>query len=252
MRRLALPFVLFPLTLAGCKQGYSPNTYASSAAQAEATVQRGIIIGVRQVLISATGAVGAATGGAAGGVAGAQIAGAPVVTALGAIGGTLVGGIGGAAAAQAVGDTKGWEYIVQESGDKLVSVTQTSKTALPLGLHVLVIAGTEQARIVPDYTVEIPEPPPAAANPTATSGAPDGTTYEIHVTPTLPPADDTPPMPTAPAPVADDSATTPPAPAATASTAPPPPSAPATPASNQPPAQATPTPPASPPAAATP
>jgi outer membrane lipoprotein SlyB len=213
LRRLALPLVLCPLILAGCKESYSPNTYASTAAQEEAAVQRGIIIGVRQVLISANGTIGAATGGAVGGVAGSQIAGAPVVTALGAIGGTLVGGIGGAAAAQAVADTKGWEYIVQESGDKLVSVTQTSKTALPLGMHVLVIAGTQQARIVPDYTVEIPQTPPAPANPTATSGAPDGTTYEIRVSPTLPPADNTPPpVPQAPAPVA---VTPTPAPAAT-------------------------------------
>jgi outer membrane lipoprotein SlyB len=214
LRRLALPFVLFPLTLAGCKQVYSPNTYAASAAQAEATVQRGIIIGVRQVMISANGTIGAATGGAVGGVAGSQIAGAPVVTALGAIGGTLVGGISGAAAAQAVGDTKGWEYIVQETGDKLISVTQTSKTALPIGLNVLVIAGTQQARIVPDYTVQVAAAPPAATTgATETSGAPNGTTYEIHVSPTLPASDaaDTVPAAPTPAPVADEPVNPPPA-----------------------------------------
>ena len=143
MRRLALSFVLLSglLPLIGCKPAYSPNTYASTAAQAEATVDRGIIIGVRQVTIASSGAIGAATGGAAGGVAGSQLAGGPLTTAFGAIGGTLVGGIGGTAAAQAVADTKGWEYIVQEPDAKLVSVTQTSKAALPIGLHVLVVAG---------------------------------------------------------------------------------------------------------------
>jgi outer membrane lipoprotein SlyB len=166
MRRAALLFAMLPLTLAGCGESYSPNTYASSAAQEEAAVQRGTIIGVRQVMISADGTIGAATGGAAGGVAGSQIAGGPVGTALTAIGGTLVGGIGGAAAAHVVADTKGWEYIVQEEpGDKLVSVTQTSKTALPLGQHVLVIAGTQQARIVPDYTVPPATPAPNNAGP---------------------------------------------------------------------------------------
>jgi outer membrane lipoprotein SlyB len=194
LRRAALPFVLFPgllpLALAGCSEGYSPNTYASNAAQEEAAVQRGVIIGVRQVTISADGTVGAATGGAAGGVAGAQVPGVPVVTALGAIGGTLVGGIGGSAAEQAVGKTKGWEYIVQEEpGDRLVSVTQTSKVALPVGLRVLVIAGTQQARIVPDYTVQIaaaaPAPKPVVAKPAA---APDGSaTVEIDISPVLPP-----------------------------------------------------------------
>ena len=154
-------------------------------------MQRGVIIGVRQVLISATGTVGAATGGAVGGVAGSQFGAGPVTTALGAIGGTLVGGIGGAAAAQAVADTKGWEYIVQETGDKLVSVTQTSKTALPAGLHVLVIADSQQARIVPDYTIQTPPP--------------GSTATEIRVDPLLPAAG-VQPMQVAPIPPVNDPA----------------------------------------------
>jgi outer membrane lipoprotein SlyB len=173
LRRLALSFVLLAgiLGLAGCKPAYSPNTYASTAAQDEATVERGVIIGVRQVTIAASGAIGAATGGAAGGVAGSQLAGGPLTTAFGAIGGTLVGGIGGTAAAQAIANTKGWEYIVQEDGQKLVSVTQTSKTPLPIGQHVLVIADSQQARIVADYTVPIAPPAAKPAPPGATAGS---------------------------------------------------------------------------------
>jgi outer membrane lipoprotein SlyB len=219
LRSLALPLVLFPglltLTLAGCNEGYSPNTYASNAAQEEAAVQRGMIIGVRPVTITTDGTVGAATGGAAGGLAGSQVSGAPVVTALGAIGGTLVGGIGGTAAAQAVGKTKGWEYIVQEEpGDKLVSVTQTSKTALPIGLHVLVIAGTQQARIVPDYTVQIAAAPPPAAKPAATTktaAAPAGPTIdEIDISPALPDSGAADPSQPAPITVGNDPTTAPP------------------------------------------
>lgn len=268
LRRLVLPYLLPGLllpTLAGCKPGYSPNTYAATAAQQEAAVQRGIVIGVRQVQISTSGAVGAAAGGAVGGLAGAQVPGGSVGTALGAIGGTLVGGVGGAAAAQAVGETKGWEYIVQESGDKLVSVTQTSKTALPIGQHVLVIADSQQARIVPDYTVQ-PAPPPAAK-----PAVPDGTAApEINVSPLLPAAGDLAPLqlapldmggaatvpPTlaspasnpAPAPAAPDAAATP-APASSASPAPAtPPATSATPPAATPPAQTTPAAPASTPA----
>lgn len=227
LRRLALPFVLLPgvlpLALGACSQGYSPNTYASNAAQVEANVARGVIIGVRQVLISPDGTIGAATGGAAGGVAGSQVPGAPVVTALGAIGGTLVGGIGGAAAAQAAGKTKGWEYIVQEDGNKLVSVTQTSKTALGIGLHVLVIAGSQQARIVPDYTVQLAaaaapaKPPQASQNKTLpASGAAPAT--EINLTP-YPPAGSPVLPPAAPLTVVSDPAT--PAPATSPQTPPP-------------------------------
>jgi len=181
VRRLVLPLAL---TLAGCHQAYSPNTYASSAAQQEAAVQRGIIIGVRQVMISANGTIGAVTGGAVGGTLGSQAPGGGVTTALGAIGGTLVGGIGGAAAAQAVADTKGWEYIVQEPDGKLVSVTQTSKAALPIGLHVLVIADAQQARIVPDYTVQIAAAPPPKPAVPASNGSEN---VEVRIGP-LPPA----------------------------------------------------------------
>ena len=145
MRRLISKSRLLPglilLPLAGCHQSYSPNTYAADAAQQEAQVQRGVIIGVRQVVISPDGTVGATTGAAAGGVAGAQFTNSAGLNALGAIGGALVGGVGGAAAQQAVQTTKGWEYIVQETNNSLVSVTQTSKTALAIGQHVLVING---------------------------------------------------------------------------------------------------------------
>jgi outer membrane lipoprotein SlyB len=216
LRRLLLPLVWFPalLALAGCKQGYSPNIYAANAAQAEAAVQRGIIIGVRQVTISTDGTIGAATGGAVGGVAGSQLSGGPVVTALGAIGGTLVGGIGGAAAAQAVSATKGWEYIVQEAGDKLVSVTQTSKTPLPLGMDVLVIAGAQQARIVPDYTMRTvaagPAAQPAASTPAKTAAAPGVSgPLEIDISPALPSGAAAEPLQVPPVTVASDPAAAP-------------------------------------------
>lgn len=192
MRRLALSLVLLSglLPLIGCKPAYSPNTYASNAAQDEASVERGVIIGVRQVTIAASGAIGAATGGAAGGVAGSQLSGGPLTTAFGAIGGTLVGGIGGTAAAQAIANTKGWEYIVQEDGAKLVSVTQTSKTPLPIGQHVLVIADSQQARIVSDYTVQVAAPPAANASAAKPASASAGSTAtEINIGP-LPTADD--------------------------------------------------------------
>ncbi len=201
MRGPALPYVLLAglLALAGCDQGYSPNTYASTAAQQAAPVERGVIIGVRQVRISASGTIGAAAGGAAGGVAGSQVSGGPVVTTLGAISGTLVGGIGGTAAAQAVADTKGWEYIVDETGEKLVSVTQTSKAPLALGQHVLVISGAQQARIVPDYTVEIAAAPAPAPAKTASDG-PANT--EINIGPVPPAAE--PAAPVVPFNVAND------------------------------------------------
>lgn len=184
MRRACLVPVLL-LALSGCARSYSPDTYAAGAAQQAAKVARGVIVGVRAVVITPTGTVGAVSGAAAGGAAGSQTPGGPLGAAFGAIGGSLVGGLVGTATEQTTAEAKGWEYIVQEPDGHLVSVTQTDKRALPVGLHVLVIAG-KQARIVPDYTVHV-----AGAG----KQAPDLAAAPIYVTPLDPGAATPPPRP---------------------------------------------------------
>ena len=137
--------------LSGCGPSYSPDTYASNAAQQANKVEQGIVVGVRDVGISAAGTVGTVTGAAAGGIAGSQAVAGPV-SAFTALGGSLVGGIAGATVEHATADTVAFEYIVRKKNGDLVSVTQKDKTPLTLGQNVLVILGT-QARVVPDYTV---------------------------------------------------------------------------------------------------
>lgn len=161
---LALTGLLLPATLAGCMRDYSPNTYSSAAAQQANKVTQGVVIGYREVMISADGTVGAVTGGAAGGVLGAQTPGSSVATALGTIGGTLLGGLVGTGVEHAAGDTRAFEYLVRQTDSSLVSVTQKDNEPLPVGEKVLVIAGN-QARIVRDYSQKVPEDsaPPAAA-----------------------------------------------------------------------------------------
>ena len=152
------------LVLAGvsaCGPTYSPDTYASNAVQQANKVEQGIVIGVRDVAVSASGTVGTVTGAAAGGIAGSQM-GVGVTSAFTSLGGALVGGIAGSAVEHASADTKAFEYIVRKGNGDLVSVTQKDTTPLALGQHVLVIAGN-QARVVPDYTVS----PPAKATETA-------------------------------------------------------------------------------------
>lgn len=153
------------VALAGCGPSYSPDTYASNAVQQAAKVQQGVVVGVREVNVSADPTVGSVTGAAAGGIAGSQV-GSGVSSAFAALGGTLLGGIAGNAAAHATGDAKAYEYIVQETKGDLVSVTQQDKEPLTLGAHVLLIDG-KQARIVPDYTAPVAtaKKEPAAAPP---------------------------------------------------------------------------------------
>jgi outer membrane lipoprotein SlyB len=137
--------------LSGCGPSYSPDTYASNAVQQANKVEQGVIVGVRDVGVSAAGTVGTVAGAAAGGIAGSQVADGPI-TAITALGGSLVGGIAGSAVEHVTADTKAYEYIVRKPNGDLVSVTQKDKVPLVLGMKVLVIAGN-QARVVADYTV---------------------------------------------------------------------------------------------------
>ena len=163
LAKLALCAAL-AVSLVGCGPDYSPNTYASNAVQQANKVDQGVIVGVREVGVSASGTAGAVIGGAAGGIAGAQ-AGTGTTSAFGALGGALVGGIAGSAAEHVVGDTRAFEYIVRKPNGDLLSVTQKDTEALAIGQKVLVIAGN-QARVVPDYTVPGQAPPnPTAAAP---------------------------------------------------------------------------------------
>jgi outer membrane lipoprotein SlyB len=147
--------------LAGCTPDYSPNTYASNAVQQANKVESAVVVGFRQVSISAGGTVGAVTGGAAGGILGSQSGEIGLNSALGGVGGTLIGGVVGTSIEHITGDTTGWEYIVRKSNGDLLSVTQKEPTPLPIGQKVLVITGN-QARIVPDYSAALD--PPAASS----------------------------------------------------------------------------------------
>jgi outer membrane lipoprotein SlyB len=158
------------LALAGCGPSYSPNSYASNAAQQAAKVESGVIAGVRPVHISAQGTVGGVAGAAAGGVAGSQVGAGPT-SAFAAIGGSLIGGIAGVATEHIVGDTDGFEYIVRKANGDMISVAQKDEKALSLGQKVLVISGP-QARIVPDYTVPFEPTSKVTAKPLPPSQSP--------------------------------------------------------------------------------
>ncbi|MGK7863848.1 hypothetical protein [Falsiroseomonas sp. E2-1-a4] len=161
-----LPLLLLPvLALAACRPSYSPDDYATAAVQQMNRVEQAVIIGRRQVTVTADGNTGAATGGAAGGIMGSQAPGGNMAGAIGAVGGALVGGLFGAATERVAGSTTAVEYIVRKTNGELLSVTQRDEVALVIGERVLVIAGA-QARIVPDYTQPVPDEADRSATPT--------------------------------------------------------------------------------------
>lgn len=146
--------------LAGCAADYSPDTYSSSAVQQANKVEPGIVVGFREVKISASGTIGAVAGGAVGGVLGAQMTGD---AALGtAVGGTVIGTLVGNTIEHSTSDTTGWEYIVRKPNGDMLSLTQREPKPLAIGQHVLVITGS-QARVIPDYSVAIDPPAKAKA-----------------------------------------------------------------------------------------
>ena len=190
--------MLLAALLAGCGPDYSPNTYSASAVQQANKVEQGVVVGVRDVDVLASGNTGAVTGAAAGGIAGSQASGTGVGQAIGALGGGLIGGIVGTGVERTVQDTRAFEYVVRKGNGELVSVTQKDVTPLALGQHVLVIAGN-QARIVADYTVPPTDPapkPPAPAAPPASNAAP---TAAAQPAPPAGPTPLTPPPAPAPA-----------------------------------------------------
>ena len=218
--------------LGGCTPDYSPNTYASNAAQQANKVDQGVVVGVRAVQISADTTLATATGGAAGGIAGSGV-GEGTGSALGAVAGTVAGGVVGNVVGHAAGDTDGFEYIVKKGNGDLLSVTQKDLRPLGVGAHVLIIEGP-QARIVPDYTVPVTVEAlhPEEAKPGATAKS------EPVATPmgTMPPTGTQPPAPATPTTVV--TATPLPPPAQPAPSQPQPTSAnpPAAPAADQKPA----------------
>ena len=171
-----LAAMILAAVLGGCSPSYSPNSYASNAAQLANKVDQGIVVGVRPVLINADTTLGTGTGAAAGGIAGSAL-GSGSVGALGALGGSVTGGIVGNVVSHAAGDTDGFEYIVRKTnGDKtngdLMSVTQKDTAPLGIGAHVLIIEGP-QARIVADYTVPVVSEPLHADAAKPDAGKPD-------------------------------------------------------------------------------
>ena len=207
MRLLAVLTLLASagLTLSGCGPSYSPNTYATNAAQQANKVESGVIAGVRKVRISASGTVGGVAGAAAGGVAGAQV-GAGTASTFAAIGGSLIGGVAGVATEHIIGDTNGFEYIVRKANGDLISVAQKDEKPLRVGEKVLVIAGP-QARIVPDYTVPFDGTEKTGSKPVAPAA--DGSSPHPGATPATPPATSVSPQPSGA--VGSPSATPPPA-----------------------------------------
>ncbi|GEM_PF-484712 len=147
-----ISFLLF-LSLSGCGENLSTNTYESSDVGVASKVKKGVIISRRPVDIDNSTGVGGLAGAGAGAAAGSMIGGNTAVNIIGAIGGAVIGGVAGHAAEKGLSHHQGYEYIVQLDKGSPISVVQSAEdSTFEINQHVLVIYG-KKTRIEADNTV---------------------------------------------------------------------------------------------------
>lgn len=144
-----LLLIISILTLWGCTQNISPNTYANTEIGVVGRVDKGVILSKRSVIIDNNSHVGGIAGATAGGTAGAMLGSSVGTGIIGAVGGAVVGGVLGNAADKSLNQHRGYEYIIKLRNGPTVATVQAKDLNLNVHQHVLIIYGA-MTRIVPD------------------------------------------------------------------------------------------------------
>lgn len=154
MKKIYLVFtsLLLSLSLVGCAQNLSPNSYYGHEVNASSTVKKGVIVSRRAVNVNNNTGVGGLAGAATGAAAGSMIGGNPAVNIIGAIGGAVVGGLAGNAIDSGVNRHQGIEYIIKLNDGNMVSVVQVQQGIFNVHQRVMVLFG-HTTRIIPDNSV---------------------------------------------------------------------------------------------------
>lgn len=137
------------LTLTGCVNSLSGNTYSRSDARQVQQVQYGVVQSSTPVVIEGTaGVVGAGTGAVVGGVVGSNIGGGKgktIATVLGAV----AGGLAGKQAEESLTRTQGQEVTVRLDNGNMISIVQEvgEGPMFRSGDRVRVLSGNGSARV---------------------------------------------------------------------------------------------------------
>lgn len=143
-----LTIIVLALSLTGCGVGNTNTTYQSYQLGSQGVIEKGRILEMTPVQIAGDSAVGTLAGAGIGGAAGSMIGGNTAVNIIGGIAGAVVGGMVGGAAEKAITKDQAYEFVVEKSNGKLVSVVQTNELNLRPGDYVLLnrIDGTTKIR----------------------------------------------------------------------------------------------------------
>lgn len=146
---LCISALLLSVSLAGCADSVSSNTYSGSDVGVASTVKKGVVVSRRIVVINNNSGMGGLAGLGAGAVAGSAIGGSSTAHLLGAVGGAVAGGLIGNEIDRSVNSHKAFEYIIKLRHGSTISVVQAMNVRLEVNQPVLVMFGPK-TRIVPD------------------------------------------------------------------------------------------------------
>jgi outer membrane lipoprotein SlyB len=152
-----LSIVAASVAVTGCAPRIGGDNYSVRGAGEVSNTDRGVIVSMRKVLISASTSAtdnqpgaGAAIGAVSGAVLGSQVGGGRGQAVTGLLG-AAAGGVAGHMIGQKLTDQEGFEYQVRLDSGRLITISQGAEPQMSRGQRVLVITSyRDRGRIVPD------------------------------------------------------------------------------------------------------
>ena len=149
--RFALLMLVFLPVMAGCASNSAGNTYGVGEINRESTIERGVIVAMREVKISGRdNGIGSLAGAGIGGTLGSYLGNDDRTNIVGGIVGAVAGGLAGHAVEGAVDTDRATEFLIKKTDGREVSIVQKNVDQLRLGDRVRIVHTGRVVRIVLD------------------------------------------------------------------------------------------------------
>ncbi|MEG9883983.1 MAG: hypothetical protein V6Z86_05085 [Hyphomicrobiales bacterium] len=149
--RFAILMLVFLPFMTGCASNSAGDTYNASELNRESTIERGVIVAMRQVKISGgNDGIGSVAGAGIGGTLGSYLGNDKRTNIVGGIVGAVAGGLAGHAVEGAVDADKATEFLIEKTDGKEVSIVQKNADKLRVGDRVRIVHTGRVVRIVLD------------------------------------------------------------------------------------------------------
>lgn len=149
--RFALLMLVFLPFMTGCASNNAGNTYNAGELNRESTIERGVIVAMREVKISGRdNGIGSVAGAGIGGTLGSYLGNDKRTNIVGGIVGAVAGGLAGHAVEGAVDADKATEFLIRKTNGEEVSIVQKNVDKLRLGDRVRIVRTGRVVRVVLD------------------------------------------------------------------------------------------------------